>query len=141
MGIHDPPDPAAALRQSQLRFHRDAYGFLLTALHRAVARLEERRHISGGELVDSFRELALERFGPMARTVLEHWGVLATEDIGEVVFALVEMGVLVKDDSDRPEDFAAVFDFGEAFDRGYPWKTYRWRMSTICPWTIGDAEE
>jgi len=38
-----------------------------------------------------------------------------------VVFALVEQGVLVKQDEDRPEDFVDVLDFDEAFERDYPW--------------------
>jgi len=66
--------------------------------------------------------LALERFGPMARIVLEHWGICATEDVGGVVFALVEQGILIKQPEDRPEDFADVFDFEEAFELSYPWE-------------------
>jgi uncharacterized repeat protein (TIGR04138 family) len=68
------------------------------------------------------RELALERFGPMARTVLEHWGIHDTDDVGRVVFAMVEQGILIKQDGDQPEDFADVFDFEEAFELNYPWE-------------------
>ena len=57
----------------------------------------------------------------MSRTVLEHWGLRGTEDVGEIVFALVESGVLVKQDGDRIEDFRDVYDFGEAFEDAYPW--------------------
>jgi uncharacterized repeat protein (TIGR04138 family) len=57
----------------------------------------------------------------MARTVLEHWGIHATEDLGDIVFALVECGILIKQEDDRKEDFRAVFDFEEAFELGYPW--------------------
>jgi uncharacterized repeat protein (TIGR04138 family) len=66
------------------------------------------------------RDLALERFGPMARTVLEHWGIRATADLGDLVFALVECGVLIKQDEDVMEDFHDVFDFDEVFERDYP---------------------
>ncbi len=86
-----------------------------------IERLEEPRHISGQELAEGCRDLALEQFGPMARTVLEHWGIHSTEDMGEIVFALIECRVLVKQDSDSREDFQAVFDFDEVFDRDYPW--------------------
>jgi uncharacterized repeat protein (TIGR04138 family) len=64
----------------------------------------------------------LERFGPLARTVLEHWGIHSTEDLGEIVFALVEAGILVAESHDRPQDFRGLFDFEEAFERGYPWR-------------------
>ena len=68
------------------------------------------------------RILALERFGPMARIVLGHWGIHATEDVGDVVFALVEQGILIKRDEDSLNDFAGVFDFEEAFELNYPWE-------------------
>jgi len=58
----------------------------------------------------------------MARTVLEHWGIHGTDDVGRVVFAMVEQGILIKQDGDHPEDFADVFDFEEAFDLNYPWE-------------------
>jgi uncharacterized repeat protein (TIGR04138 family) len=57
----------------------------------------------------------------MARSVLEYWGIRSTRDLGALVFALVDCGVLVKQDDDLPNDFDLVFDFEEAFDRQYPW--------------------
>ena len=110
------------LQERDPRFDTKAYFFVLAALHSVIHALDEPRHISGGELADGVRRLALERFGPMARIVLEHWGICATEDVGGVVFALVEQGVLIKQDGDRPEDFADVFDFEEAFELSYPWE-------------------
>jgi uncharacterized repeat protein (TIGR04138 family) len=53
----------------------------------------------------------------MARTVLEHWGIQATADVGDVVFALIDCGVLIKQEEDAREDFANVFDFDDAFAR------------------------
>ena len=109
------------LQERNPRFHARAYFFVLSALHSVIQGMEAPRHISGRELTEGVRRLALERFGPMARTVLEHWGIHATEDVGCVVFALVEQGILVKQDEDRMEDFAGVFDFEEAFELNYPW--------------------
>lgn len=109
------------LQERNPRFHAKAYFFVLAALHSVLNSLDEPRHITGRELAEGVRELALERFGPMARTVLGHWGIHATDDVGGVVFALVEQGVLIKQDEDRAEDFADVFDFEEAFERNYPW--------------------
>ena len=67
------------------------------------------------------RDLALDRFGLLARSVLAHWGIVCTEDVGDIVFALVEGGVLVKQDEDRIEDFRDVYDFEEVFESAYPW--------------------
>ena len=109
------------LQEKNPRFHGKAYLFVLSALHHVMERLDEKRHISGAELAEGVRELAMERYGPMARTVLEHWGIHATDDLGEIVFALVDCGILIKQDDDRKEDFRGVFDFEEAFEAEYPW--------------------
>jgi uncharacterized repeat protein (TIGR04138 family) len=109
------------LRQRNPRFHETAYVFVLSALHYVIEHLGEPRHISGRELTEGVRDLAIDRFGPMARTVLEHWGVRRTADVGEIVFALVECGILIKQDDDQLDDFEGVFEFDEAFDRDYPW--------------------
>ena len=139
MSVGYPFDHPAALQLPNLRFHRYAYDFLLDALQGVISGLHERRHISGRELVEGVRRLALERFGPMARTVLEYWGIHSTEDVGEIVFALVEMGILVKHTNDRPEDFADIFDFEEVFDHDYPWTVYPWKVATVCPWTVATS--
>lgn len=110
------------LRTRHPRFHEKAYVFVLAALHRVIGNLDEPRHITGAELAEGVRELAIERFGPMARSVLEHWGIHATDDLGDVVFALVEHGVLIKQDEDSRDDFVGIFDFEEAFEQDYPWE-------------------
>lgn len=109
------------LRARNPRYHDAAYGFILAALHYVLARLTEPRHISGRELAEGARELAMERYGLMARTVLEYWGIRTTADFGELVFGLVECGVLIKQEGDTQAEFEDVYDFEEAFDRGYSW--------------------
>lgn len=109
------------LRERNPRFHGKAYLFLLSSLHAVLEDLDQPRHISGRELARGVRDLALERFGPMARIVLEHWGVHNTDDLGEIVFALVDCGILIKQEEDRREDFRDVYDFEEAFEQDYPW--------------------
>jgi uncharacterized repeat protein (TIGR04138 family) len=109
------------IRAREPRFDERAYLFVLAALEYCQSRLAERRHIAGRELAAACRDLALERFGVMARLVLEHWGVRSTADIGDIVFTLVELGLLISQPTDRREEFADVFDFDEAFEREYPW--------------------
>ena len=109
------------IRAREPRFHERAYLFVLAALEYSQSRLAERRHISGRELAGACRDLALERYGVMARLVLEHWGIRSTADIGDVVFTLVELGLLISQPTDRREEFTDVFDFDEAFEREYPW--------------------
>lgn len=109
------------LRARDPRFQEGAYLFVLAALEYCQTRLPERRHISGRELAEACRDLALERFGVMARLVLEHWGVRSSADIGDVVFTLVDLGLLISQPTDTREEFVGVFDFDQAFEREYPW--------------------
>lgn len=106
------------------RYDGDAYYFIRDALDYATKSLKrprqgKGRHITATELLDSIRAFALHEFGPMAHTVLKTWGVKRTEDVGEIVFNLVEAGALGKTDEDKREDFAKGFDFDEAFRRPY----------------------
>jgi uncharacterized repeat protein (TIGR04138 family) len=112
-------DTLGRLLERDPRYPEKAYVFVLLALQRVIARLPEPRHVSGAELAVGCRELALELYGPMARTVLEHWGIRETSAFGDVVFNLLEAGVLSKTEEDSRSDFDGVFDFDEAFDRRY----------------------
>jgi uncharacterized repeat protein (TIGR04138 family) len=81
--------------------------------------LEKPRHVSGQELLAGIREFALAEFGPMAKTVLNSWGITRTEDFGEIVFNMVEIGLLGRTDKDSREDFANGYDFEEAFRKPF----------------------
>jgi uncharacterized repeat protein (TIGR04138 family) len=108
------------LREKNPRFHEMAYVFVLSALHYVLQHLPETRHITGRELTEGVRDLALEKFGPMARTVLEHWGIQETGDVGDIVFALVDASILIKQPEDTRADFEGVYDFDETFQTTYP---------------------
>ncbi|MDQ6887675.1 MAG: hypothetical protein M3068_10310 [Gemmatimonadota bacterium] len=111
------------IRAREPRFHENAYLFVLSALEYCQARMTERRHICGRELATACRDLALEQFGVMSRVVFEFWGVRSTADLGDIVFTLVELGLLISQQSDTREEFVDVFDFDRAFERDYPWNT------------------
>lgn len=103
------------------RYHERAYLFVLAALEYAQGKLDQRRHLTGGELAVACRDFALEQFGLLASTVLGHWGVHRTEDFGQMVFLLIEEGLLARQPSDKIEDFDRVYDFAEVFRAGYRW--------------------
>lgn len=109
------------IRMRESRYQEGAYLFVLAALEYAQATLQMRRHISGQELAHSCRDLALDRYGVMARVVLGRWGITTTDDIGAVVFTLVELGFLASLPTDTRDQFGGVFDFVEAFEQRYPW--------------------
>lgn len=77
------------------------------------------RHVTGQELCWVIRDVALERWGLMARGVLAQWNIRQTEDLGAIVFALVEHQWLAKQPSDSVDDFKHVYSFAEVFDKQY----------------------
>ncbi|MBI3306675.1 MAG: hypothetical protein HYZ84_02555 [Candidatus Omnitrophica bacterium] len=105
--------------KANARYKFEAYSFVMAALHHTVSKFSKPRHVTGPELLEGIREYAMDQFGPMARTVLGYWGIKKTQDFGKIVFALVEVGILRKQAEDKIEDFKDIYDFKEAFDRGY----------------------
>jgi len=104
------------------RYQREAYLFVYAALDFTVTRMGRRdapspgRHISGQQLSDGIRTYAREQFGPMAGDVFAGWGLGGTLDFGNIVYNLIDAGLMSKTDQDRLEDFRDVYAFSEAFD-------------------------
>lgn len=121
----------AELLAADKRYKREAYAFVFEALRYAHEQMglgaetpseevetpppegstEGQRHLTGRELCEAIRRLALEQFGYMAMTVLNSWGVHKTGDFGNIVFNLIDIGEMSKTKHDRREDFDDVFDF------------------------------
>ena len=55
----------------------------------------------------------------MSQTVFQQWGIDSTEDIGRLVFELIERGEMKKNESDSVSDFCGIYSFDEEFDRKY----------------------
>ena len=78
------------------RYPRAAYHFVREGLDYTQHKMskmsgaKEPRHVSGQELTDGMRQFALETYGPMAKMLLNEWGIHGTTDFGEIVFNLVE---------------------------------------------------
>lgn len=96
-----------------------AYLFVLESLEMVLARLEERRHVSGAALLEGIKDLAKDRYGPMAKDVLNSWEVHTTLDFGRIVFHLVEAGLLSKTPEDSLSDFIDKYDFTQEFEVDY----------------------
>src|SRR3977135_956686 len=109
----------AEIRRRDGKYNERGYLFVLAALEFAQGRLPARRHLSGTELAWACRDFALEQFGLLAQAVLEYWGVSSTADLGRIVFMLIDVGLLARQESDRLEDFAGVYDFADVFHAGY----------------------
>ncbi|MFZ9920140.1 MAG: Minf_1886 family protein [Terrimicrobiaceae bacterium] len=102
------------------RYHAEAYAFLRDSLEATMKRRKKTKkesgsHVGAEELLDGFRLHALDEFGPMSLMVLDYWGVRASEDVGNMVFNLVDAQVFGKTDEDTIESFRDVFDFNDVF--------------------------
>ena len=97
------------------RYKIGVYNFVLEALNYTVSSLKKSRHVTGKELLESIKQYAKGQFGPMARTVLEHWGVNSTGDFGNIVFNLVGTNILSKTEQDSIDDFKNGYNFEEVF--------------------------
>ncbi len=101
--------------QQDGRYKPAAYYFIFDALDWTITRMKKVRHVTGKELLEGIREYAVNHFGFLANTVLAEWGVTGTGDFGEIVFNLVEAGLLSRTENDTRADFVDVYDFDEAF--------------------------
>lgn len=121
MQEHEFSEVIELIRKEDPRFEKGAYLFVRQALDYTIRRRDEKeeksksRHVSGPELLDGIREYALDQYGPMARTLFAEWKVEVCQHFGEIVFQLVDYGVLGKTDDDKLEDFRDGYDFDEAF--------------------------
>ena len=131
-----PNQPEVTVEQVALedgRYSLQAYYFVFEGLRYTQAMLgknpasasESERHVTGQQLLEGIRRLAVEQFGYMARIVLEQWGVRQTADFGEIVFRLVNSGLMGKTQNDSLDDFKGGYDFREAFDKEFKFVIYR----------------
>ena len=100
------------------RYEADGYQFVKEALDHTIKALRkeeliEHRHVSGAELLGGLVEYAHSKFGPMAVAVLESWGVREGDDVGAMVFNLIEIGAFGKSEEDAPSDFCGVMNLRE----------------------------
>lgn len=122
-----PHEIVQQLLSNDPRYKIEAYEFIRDALAFAQEDLqmgggddpEGESHITGQQLCDAIRLYGLEQYGYMAKVVLNSWGLFTTGDFGNVVFNLIEVGMMKKSDSDRLEDFQDYYDFNEVFQRQF----------------------
>ena len=141
----DPNHPLCELLKRDKRYRFDAYVFVFESLRYAQEKLgmggepeqaeemfdsddadsswqqspERQRHVTGQQLCEAMRIYALDQYGYLAKSVLNHWGVQATSDFGEIVFNLIDVQQMRKTPEDRREDFNDVYDFDDAFQYSF----------------------
>jgi len=121
--VNQPERSMEEVIRTDGRYPLEAFAFLHDGLARAVkdAFREDvpeagQRHVTGSQLCLAMRDLALDRWGRLARTVLGRWNIHATVDFGNMVYLLIEQDFMKKTDEDSLDDFRDVYDFSEAFN-------------------------
>ena len=79
----------------------------------------EERHISGDQLSRGLADLAMERWGRLARMVLNRWGVKTTRDLGEIVYLMIANNWMTAQQDDTIDDFNNVYDFESVFEKDF----------------------
>ncbi len=112
------------IRSKDPRYAKDGYLFVREALDYTQKLIGKNnrgriRHVCGQELLGGIRDFALAQFGPMAMMVFEEWGIHCCEDFGEMVFNMVEIGLLAKTEKDSRADFQGGYDFYDALRKPF----------------------
>ena len=115
------PEVVKEIHQKDDRYAKGAYFLIREALDHTLKSLDKnsrknKGHVSGEELLEGIRSFALDRFGPMTLTLMNHWNIRQCRDFGNIVFNLVEFGILGRTDNDSLEDFEGGYNFQEAFE-------------------------
>ncbi len=108
-------NPIEEILAKDPRFARQAYDFVQLGLRHTLDVAKAKGHVTAEQLLHGIRDFAIHQYGPLARTVLGDWGVHTTDDIGAIVFNMIDAGAMGKTDDDQPSDFAAVYSFEDAF--------------------------
>jgi uncharacterized repeat protein (TIGR04138 family) len=111
------------VRAGDPRFAPQAYDFLCKALEHTVKALKreqaEDHHVTGPELLQGFRNLALHDFGPMAWLVMSEWGIRRSEDVGAMVYQLIAIRYFGRNETDSIEDFSDGVSMEEALTKPF----------------------
>ena len=123
----DGPKPLKEIAQDT-PYPIDAYQFVRRGLEYTVQHIhehpelldEEERHVDGAQLTLGLIDFAVAQYGKLARMVLQRWNITRSEDFGQIVFAMVNGGIMQATEQDSIEDFDQVIEFSQAFRNDIP---------------------
>ena len=115
------PDIVKDIHADDNKFGKGAYFFVREALDHTLksrnnSSSPKNGHVSGEELLEGIRLYALDRFGPITMTLMNHWNIKQCKDFGEIVFKLIDHGILGRTKSDSISDFEGGYSFDDAFE-------------------------
>ncbi len=138
-----PEARIARVAQNHPQYAHEAYCYIANAVRVIAQEIQEKesgeqparkRHISIAELLDGLREHLLKDFGRLAIDILGAWHVHTTADFGNLVYNLVEGGVLSLSAEDSIADFYKQYSFHDAFVA--PFQSHN--SGQAAPWPVID---
>lgn len=87
--------------------------------NKATSQVRQQRHVTGQQLCDGIRQYAINQFGFMAKVVLKSWGIERTNCFGDIVYNMIDVGIMKKSSDDRRSHFDDVYDFDEVFQKEF----------------------
>ena len=98
------------------RYSAKAISFVYEGLNYTAKKIiAEPKHVSGQTLCDGLRKFALEKWGRLAKSVLNNWDIKTTRDFGEIVWLMIKNEWLSAQPTDSINDFNNVYDFQKVF--------------------------
>jgi uncharacterized repeat protein (TIGR04138 family) len=97
------------------RYRIGGYEFILNGMEFYLTSIGEKRHVTGQELTRELLLFAQKQFGPLARSVLNYWGIQNTADLGNIVYNMIDIGIMSKKPDDSIEHFNDIIDIASFF--------------------------
>lgn len=72
--------------------------------------VKQGEHITGQGLAITIIAYAIQHYGLLTEAILKELGITKSEDVGNIVWNLVEANLIGKQPNDSRQDFAKVFD-------------------------------
>ena len=126
-----------SLLNDHKEYNEGAYDFIYDALdytQKYIIR-DKTKQANAKEFSEGFRLYAINKFGCLAKTVLNEWGIKTTDDIGNIVFNLVEYNLMGREENDKIENFRNLYDFDKVFNLKpkflYDYERKEWKVEYI----------
>lgn len=88
----------------------EAFQFVAETVTWMAEKMDTHRHLTAAELVGGVGDMAAEHYGALAKEVLNSFGVRRANDVGDIVYMLIDTGILCASPDDRREDFDIDMD-------------------------------
>ena len=77
-----------------------------------------KRHVGALQVCLAVRDWSMSYFNDAAeaKELLAEWGIRSSEDVGRIIYALIEAGLARRSDDDSPDQFDGLFTLDNLFD-------------------------